>query len=1695
MVYGSGGQSSDPEQLLADRYRQLLGYIAELDRLRSRTVLSVFANPDWLDLSERPAHPSISWKPEEPSAFLKVVRCVVPPSPPCPDALRPWVVIDSNQSLVEPTRLGMAVIDGQEQTWEEANLDGVWESWIESWRTWTVDARPAIEARELYTRLYDLRAVAENNSEQVELVAADVSVAIGPVDHPILINPIRIDFDPERSTITVGCLDEPTQIFGDAVRTALPECGQAIGRAREEVAENADLWAFGGTDVDLLAKRFVESAHKDGVFLTDEDDVPTGVLSARRSPYLILRTRVSGLSELAEGLLRKFEQDGEVPHPIQPILVDRVEEVREHSLFLGEPDEDELSFFTKPANHEQLEILRNYRRSRRVHVQGPPGTGKTHTIANLIGHFLAEGKSVLVTSEKPQALSVLREKVVEELRPLCISLVGTDRGEGLKVGMRALQENLHGTTPEQLEAQVQQFEDARRRLIGEIKAARDKMRTVLAGEHTPVDVDGWRGTPSEAAQFLREEGETLGWIPGGVTPGSQPPLTETEWLELKELLENIEAQVAEDVRKPLPPVEEIPTPEQLRSVCARLDELKSVELKAPAIPLKADQRFSMAPEHAERILADVEVAIARYSALAGPYRELANRVVEAPRTAEMWADWIGRAKALLDEETTLIAQQDFAFQVNGQRAEILQAARGLLSHVEESRKPQRKPRLLNGQDKLLFSSVTSARPLGEQATLEALVRMLEHGVNKERLAGEVVAGGNLVGLTFSGEQVELELSRDAWLVEALQWESQRYQPIVALLSQVGLGHEAAEQNRALAGPAKGAVEFRVWWLDSVVRPILHRAVHRFHQESAQATIREYQVRAQDWLAAEGSEALRSLGDALGRLDLDKYARSYEEVSFLRATLAPVLRRDELLTTVSGSAPQLASELRSGSLTVDRAATPLHLAWNYAKVRQELDERHGLDLQVVKRQLDELKRQLDGMTVRLASARAWQAQHKRVTQPVQSALSRYHQAQSRLGKQKGRRVPELLTAMRNAMRDAKDAFPVWIMPLYDVAKSFDFAQTKFDVVIVDEASQLSAVGLILLLIADTAIVVGDDEQTEPSLAGVPLDSVSSLMNEHLTSFQDRVLWSPETSLYSFASRFSATVGLREHFRCVPEIIAFSSGLSYDWEIKPLRDARGVGQVPHVVPIAVDPAVDANDGRDENRAEAIEIASLILACCEMPEYAGQTFGAIALRGSANAKGRDTQTDLIESYLRLGLGSGNWEAFVRDRHFRSGVPAMFQGDERDVVFLSVGDRPADAGLLRIVSADALNGRLYKKKVNVAASRARNQLWVVHSFRNYEADLKAGDIRKELMDFAYAPQVWLEKTLATNPKAESPFEQAVYAELVRAGYVVNSQVAVGKFRIDLVVEDPDARVALECDGDAFHQDPVADLSRQLVLERCGWRFVRVRGSEWYRNPEAALSRIQAELADFGVTPGHEQPEQAEPEGALLARIRQRAAEIRAELKVGRAVALDLPPTVVVEADGVDEPDSLEADFEVPTVGALSVEPVAPPIAPSSDELAPYVCFEGQFPDPKECSLQEVQEALLQILAVEGPAVEAVIVERYRVAIGYGRLKGPTREKVNAALRAAVEQNRVVRMPDGLDSDTGVYSLAGQPTVRIRERGPREFGDIPLSEIAARFRSLASVADVDAELFHRTILGSYGLQRLTSGAQARIKQAIDLMR
>src|SRR4029079_19743660 len=95
-------------------------------------------------------------------------------------------------------------------------------------------------------------------------------------------------------------------------------------------------------------------------------------------------------------------------------------------------------FFPKPFNDEQARIVQMLEISAGVVVQGPPGTGKTHTIANIICHWLATGRRVLVTSMKDPALAVLREQLPEEIRPLAIALLASEQE-----GMQQFEQSIH----------------------------------------------------------------------------------------------------------------------------------------------------------------------------------------------------------------------------------------------------------------------------------------------------------------------------------------------------------------------------------------------------------------------------------------------------------------------------------------------------------------------------------------------------------------------------------------------------------------------------------------------------------------------------------------------------------------------------------------------------------------------------------------------------------------------------------------------------------------------------------------------------------------------------------------------------------------------------------------------------------------------------------------------------------------------------------------------------------------------------------------------------------------------------------------------------------------------------------------------------------------------------------------------------
>ena len=136
---------------------------------------------------------------------------------------------------------------------------------------------------------------------------------------------------------------------------------------------------------------------------------------------------------------------------------------------------------SKEANKEQLEIAHRIERYNAVLVQGPPGTGKTHTIANLVGHFLAQGKSILVTSHTKKALNVLKEKVAPGLQNLCVSVL-EDSSRDMERSVDGITDIMSKTTSYELCREIERLARERKQVIQQLSEVRRNIFALLNQE-------------------------------------------------------------------------------------------------------------------------------------------------------------------------------------------------------------------------------------------------------------------------------------------------------------------------------------------------------------------------------------------------------------------------------------------------------------------------------------------------------------------------------------------------------------------------------------------------------------------------------------------------------------------------------------------------------------------------------------------------------------------------------------------------------------------------------------------------------------------------------------------------------------------------------------------------------------------------------------------------------------------------------------------------------------------------------------------------------------------------------------------------------------------------------------------------------------------------------------------------------------
>ncbi|MGW7257744.1 DrmB family protein [Streptomyces sp. NPDC054834] len=875
-------------------------------------------------------------------------------------------------------------------------------------------------------------------------------------------------------------------------------------------------------------------------------------------------------------------------------------------------------YFALPANEEQRTIAERLRANRLVVVQGPPGTGKTHTIANLVTDLLAQGKRVLITSHTLRALRVLRDKLPESIRDLCVS-----RTEDGAAAQRELEASVHRILGEYagydekasrkqiktLQSRLDKARAAQQAMLRDLAALRDQETHRFEAE-----IGDYSGSLQEIAERLTAEAGRYDWL--GQVPQEQPDLTADEALRLlhstRAYTPHHQALAAE-----VPGPSELPGPgdfEEAVRVVRSAEEAHAAARQDALCPEYDTAVRSLSETEQQRLSSALDAfsaARARAASLAAPAGDWATALLKQVTEGQ---DWQARSRRAAVTET--LAAVD---------ASLATLGTAMVSGLE-----QYDPATALAQATALHDGLGQGQklrgPLGMRSKLAKTAGAFVEAVRVDGRTAEDVATAAVV---VARVQLELRLAQveSEWGTPVAAWHGHgsrlaRLRQDAEVLDAL-LAVAAARTDVLTAAATSPALAVATWHdasVENAVRALLRAATTLRAAEQSRKVIADTEELLRAWSDRPGvAPAVARALDAVRDRAPDGYRSFSEEMAEVREAARLRAEQDVALTRVREAFPALAERITGTheDTAWDTQLPSLAEAWAWSAWRERMERLTDPEAErALRKRLTEADDEARIMLARLAAARAWHRCLGLLTGNQSRALSAYQQAARRI---KGKYQHRYRRDAQAALRKAQTAVPAWIMPLHQVAETVPMDRPgMFDVVIVDEASQSSLEAMLLSWLADRMVVVGDSKQVSPSNVGLKQDEYFHLRDRLLTALEPdvRSLFGPDSSFFDLTEALSAgrgTLMLKEHFRCMPEIISFSNDLCYNRDLLPLRQ-YGADRLPPVRTVHVEhgEALGANS-RLTNTAEAEALVDAIVRCCADPAYDGKTMGVISLRAS--------------------------------------------------------------------------------------------------------------------------------------------------------------------------------------------------------------------------------------------------------------------------------------------------------------------------------------------------------------------------------------------------------------------------------------------------------------------------------------------------
>lgn len=1221
------------------------------------------------------------------------------------------------------------------------------------------------------------------------------------------------------------------------------------------------------------------------------------------------------------------------------------------------------------ADSSQAAVIEEVRRGSSLVIQGPPGTGKSQTITNLIAAAVHEGKRVLFVAEKMAALEVVQRRLTEVgLGPLCLELhshkankreVLAELGRTLQLGRPSADDaaQVTGTLSECLT----RLNGHAQRMHAPLGASGLSLYDVL-GELVRLREQGVRPPPFAL-------GQAADWTPA---QRAERRSALESWVDQFQRIASPQTHPWRGVRASgLLPTDGQRLAGQAGTLAARFQRL------AEAGTQLAEALGCAVPQTTREVVQLAEVARRLRKAPPLDRAAFADEVWDHQRRAidELVAHGqrLARVRRELDG---IVTHQAWETDVAAARRELAAWGWGWLRWL--SGRYRRAMRTLQG---------ILAGPL--PSTLEERLAILDRLQEGQQVRRAVEAGDELGRRAFG----------TLWRGTESDW---------AALEAICKWEQAGRQGGLPA-------DFRQWMARWTGGDVVEAALRQVRTELAplQQELKAL-IQTLDW----DLPAVFSLADPYA-VPLARWIAQLEVCQRCAGELVTWCAYHHSRQRVQELGLQeVLRAAEEGQLASTELLDQFDLAWCEALVRHAQAQFPELKLfdGAAHERLIEQFRQLDRQRQLLARQQVALAHWQRLPR-LASDVGEVGLVRREIHK-KRRHLP-LRQLLKEAGRAVQQIKPVFLMSPLSVAQFLAPGAVEFDLLVIDEASQVRPVDALgAIARVRQMVVVGDDRQLPPTRFFSRLAADGDAEADEEASLRTGDL---ESILGLCVAAGLPSRMLRWHYRSRhPSLIAVSNREFYEGRLLVVPSPQASGEPFGLRFHYLDQAVYDRGGTATNRLEAAAVAEAVLDFAR--RYPDQSLGV----GTFSVAQRDAILDALEERRRQHPELEPFFAAGPEPFFVKNLENI-QGDERDVIFISVGYARDERGVLSM-NFGPLTTEGGHRRLNVLITRARQRCEVFSAITADDIDLRRTDawgVRalKAFLQFARNGQV--EAAGVGSEEDQALLERQVAQAVRQMGYEVVSLGQESRFFLDMAVVDPQQPqrylLGIQCDGAAYRAARWArdrDRLRQEILEQRGWRMHRLWSLDWFRQPQRELNRLAEAI------------QQARQASALAEALSHGATEssprpfpVPDPQPPGNAA--DLSEGWAIHRHAVqDHPAIAAIPYAVTTLTLRAPRPF--PDLPTSEQV----------------------RIIRQIVQTEGPIHADEICQRAATLTGMQRAGSRVKESVGALLVQGQWQGWLVASDD-------FYSLPGQPS-RLRDRSEapsstlRSPAMVPPDELAA---------------------------------------------